>query len=175
MLESIHSKGKMAIILPHGFLFKKTKIESYIRQKLVEENYIDAIISLPGKLFYTTKIPVVILVINKAKKNKEILFIDASKEYESKRKTNILTVENQEKIQNTYKNYEEITNYSYVVKIEEIKKNNYDLSINNYVKIQNKMTNIDVDQLEKNIKFLEHKREKIQKEIRNLLNNIDEE
>ncbi len=175
MLESINSKGKMAIILPHGFLFKKTKTESYIRRKLVEENYIDAIISLPEKLFYNTKIPVIILVINKAKRQNDVLFIDASKEYESKRRTNILTVENQQKIQIVYKKYEEIPNYSYVSKIEEIRKNNYDLSINNYVKIQSKMKDIDVEQLENNIKFLENKREIIQKEIRDLLNNINEE
>lgn len=172
MLDSIHQEGKIAIILPHGFLFKKTKIEQEIRRQLVEKKYIDAIIGLPEKLFYNTKIPVTILLINKARRKDEILFIDASKQYTSERKTNILTIENQDKIANTYKNYEAIPNYSYVADLQEVRNNNYDLNIKRYVKIENIIEDINQEQIERQINSLEEEKYNIQRRIKELLDKI---
>lgn len=169
MLESISEKGKMAIILPHGFLFKKTRTEYEVRRRLIEQRYIDAIISLPEKLFYNTKMPVVILLIDKAKQRDEVLFIDASREYTSKRKTNILAKENQKKIVDTYRKYEGIANYSYIASLEEIRKNNYDLNIRKYVQIQNKIENINQEEIEKKIYELEKERYEIQKQMADLI------
>lgn len=172
MIETLVIDGKMAIALPQGFLFKKTNLEYSIRTELIEKNYIDAIISLPEKLFYNTKIPVIILVINKRKTRNEILFIDASKEYTKKRKTNILTIENQNKIVSTYQNFKKIDNYCNIVKLEEIKKNNYDLNIKTYVKIQNKIEKIDEEEIQKKINYLEQKRYKIDSQIREIIEDM---
>lgn len=173
MLENTNERGRISIILPHGFLFKKDRASRIIREKLIKENYIDAIIGLPEKLFYDTKIPVVILLIDKARKRDEILFIDASREYTKKRKNNILTVENQEKITNTYKEYKVIPNYSNIVTTEEIAKNNYDLSIEKYVEIQDKIEIIDKEMTKKYLYNLEKEKEEVETKIRDLIKNID--
>lgn len=169
MIESIHKKGKMAIILPHGFLFKKTKVDYYLRRDLIKKQFIDSIIALPEKLFYNTKIPVVIVIIDKAKIGGEILFIDSSKEYRSERKMNFLSVENQNKILQTYRNRKEIINYSYIAKLEEIEENDYDLDIKKYVKIKNKVEDINQEELEEKVYRLEQKRKRVQDQIHELI------
>ena len=173
MLESIHIYGKMAIILPHGFLFKRTNEEYRLRQRLIKNNYIDAIIGLPEKLFYNTKIPVVILIINKSRRKDGVLFIDASKEFTSKRRTNILTVENQKKIVDIYQKYEDIKACSYVANLKEIEQKDYNLSINQYIQIENKTEQINVEEIKETLQCLENERLEIQKEITELMNNIN--
>ena len=170
MIESVHERGKVAIVVPHGFLFKKNDYR--IRSDLIYKNYIDAIIALPEKLFYNTKISVVILIIDKAKKRKGVLFIDASKEYTIKRKTNILAVENQEKIVETYKNYKEIENYSYIANYKEIKNNDYDLNISKYIQNKYEIEKINQDDTQKSIYNLEQERKEIQKQIEKLIQQI---
>ncbi len=172
MIENVDQHGKVITIVPQGFLFKKSKTEYYLRKKLIEKNRISAIIALPEKLFYHTKVPVVILIIDKSKKTKDILFIDASKEYKRKRKINILTNENQDKIVDTYQKFETIDNYSYVANFEEIEQNDYELSVKKYVKSQEMMEEIDQEKLEQKIKKLEEEKHKVQKELNKLLNEI---
>ncbi len=169
MFNSINENGKVEIILPHGFLFKKSRAEYYLRKELVNNRYIDAIIGLPDKLFYDTKIPVIILSINKAKRNNEILFIDASKEYTSKRRTNILAINNQDKIVNTYNNRTEIDGFSRLVNIEEIVGNDFDLSIKRYITANNEVKSIDVDEIENKIRNLDLERKEIQEQIANII------
>ena len=171
MLESINDNGQMAIILPHGFLFKKTNAECEVRKKLIRNNYIEAVISLPEKLFFNTKIPVVILIINKAKRESDVLFIDASREYSSKRKNNILSDKNINKIVETYRKKEIIQNYSYVAKIQEIEKNNYDLNIRKYVRFQQKTNQINQEETKEKIYELENEKRCIQDKINEILNN----
>lgn len=173
MIESIDENGKIGIILPHGFLFKQTKNERHIREILIEKKYIDAIISLPEKLFYNTKIPVIILIINKNRKKDNILFIDASREYTKKRKTNILSVKNQEKIVDTYCKRENIQNYSYVAEIDEIKENNYDLSINKYIQIHNEINYIDEEEIKRSVSMLEEEKYEIERKIEILIKNMN--
>lgn len=169
MLENVHEQGKVEIVVPQGFLFKKEKLEDAVRRDLIEKKYIEAIIGLPEKLFFDTKISVVILVINKAKKREDVLFIDASNDYKSKRKTNILTVENQEKIVKAYRAYETIENYSYVASLEEIAKNDYDLSIKRYVQYQSKIEKVNEEELKEKVSQLEKERYRIDCEIRKLI------
>ncbi len=173
MLTSINEYGKIVCIVPQGFLSKHTNVEYGMRKKLINNNYIDAIINLPEKLFANTKIPVVVLVINKMRNRKEILFIDASKEYTKKRKTNILTVDNQDKIVNTYRKYEAVKNYSNVVKPEEIIENDYDLNIKLYVKMDNKTENINQKKVELEILKLEEEKNRIDNQIRTLIKNLN--
>ena len=103
MVETMKPKtGRMAVVAPHGVLFRGST-EGQIREKLVEENLLDAVIGLPEKLFYGTGIPAAILVLRKDKPDKNVLFIDGSREFVSGKNQNQLSHEHVEKIVSTYK------------------------------------------------------------------------
>ena len=169
MLGSLNEQGRMAIILPHGFLFKKTSAEYRVRKQIVEKNYIEAVIGLPEKIFYNTKIPVVILTINKAKKRQNVLFIDASREYKKQRGNNVLEKKAMNKIVENYQKSKNIQNYSYVANIKEIEKNDYDLNIKKYVNFYYEKEEVDQKKLQESILELEMERNKLQKEIEKIL------
>lgn len=131
-LDQLSNNGKMAIILPHGVLFR-SGAEGTIRQKLIELNYIDAIIGLPAKVFYNTDIPTVILVLKKNKVNKDILFMDASEEFKKAPPKNVLEEKHIDKILETYQGNKEIDRFSKLIKLEEIEENDYNLNIPRYI------------------------------------------
>ena len=124
----------MACIAPHGVLFRGAA-EGHIRKYLIEDrNYIDAIIGLPSNLFYGTSIPTCILVLKKCKETPEnILFIDASNDFEKVKNQNELREQDIDKIIKTYQNREVIEKYSNVATLEEVKANDYNLNIPRYV------------------------------------------
>lgn len=134
MIYHLDDNGTMAVVLPHGVLFRGAA-EGVIRQYLIEEkNYLDAVIGLPANVFYGTSIPTCILVFKKCRQDDNtVLFIDASNEFEKAKNQNNLTDENVEKIVDTYKNREAIDKYSYVATLDEIKENDYNLNIPRYV------------------------------------------
>lgn len=134
MLYHLADNGTMAIVLPHGALFR-SGAEGHIRKYIIEkQNYLDAVIGLPSNLFYGTSIPATILVFKKCRKDDEdILFIDASKEFEKGKNQNRLTNENITKIFDAYKSRSEIDKYSHKASVEEIKENDYNLNIPRYV------------------------------------------
>lgn len=172
MLKSTHKYGKVISIAPRGFLFKQTSQELYMRKRLLNDNYIEAIINLPEKLFYNTKIPVVILILEKRRNKNNILFIDASKEYAKKRKFNFLTEEMQDKIINTYRKYETLPNYSNVVDIEKIKENGYDLNIKLYVENNKEKENINPEEIKEELLYLKKEQKNIDEEIHNLIKKL---
>ncbi len=172
MLKSTHKYGKVICIVPRGFLFKQTSQELYMRKRLLNDNYIEAIINLPEKLFYNTKIPVVILILEKRRNKNNILFIDASKEYAKKRKFNFLTEEMQDKIINTYRKYETLPNYSNVVDIEKIKENGYDLNIKLYVENNKEKENINPEEIKEELLYLKKEQKNIDEEIHNLIKKL---
>lgn len=128
--------GTMAIILPHGVLFRGGK-ELDIRKKLLEDDNIDAVIGLPANLFYSTGIPVCIIVLKKCRKHDKILFINASSDehYEKGKRQNYLRDEDVEKIVDTYQFRKEESRYSRQVSLSEIKENDYNLNITRYVSL----------------------------------------
>ena len=132
-LYHLGQQGTMAIVLPHGVLFRGDA-EGAIRRRLIEKNYIDAVIGLPGKLFTNTDIPVCIVVL---KKNRQlgngILMIDASQYYIKGKKQNALQEKDIARIIETYTGCIEVKNYSHLATLEEIKKNDYNLNITRYV------------------------------------------
>ncbi len=135
LLHGIHFLGKegtMAIILPHGVLFRGGA-EERIRTKLLKDNHIDTVIGLPSNLFYSTGIPVCILVLKKCKKQDDVLFINASDQYEKGKRQNTLSENHLEDIVETYKYRYERERYSRKVSMEEIEKNGYNLNISRYV------------------------------------------
>lgn len=131
-LYHLGEEGTMAIILPHGVLFRGAA-EGAIRQKIIDKNYLDAVIGLPANIFYGTGIPTVILVFKKNRQTKDVLFIDASSEFEKAKNQNKLTTENIEKIVVTYKNRQDVERYAHVASRDEIKENDYNLNIPRYV------------------------------------------
>lgn len=135
LLHGFHFLGKegtMAIILPHGVLFRGGA-EERIRTKLLKDNHIDTVIGLPSNLFYSTGIPVSILVLKKCKKHDDILFINASEQYEKGKRQNTLSEKHLDNIIETYKFRNERERYSRKVSMEEIEKNGYNLNISRYV------------------------------------------
>jgi type I restriction enzyme M protein len=141
LLHGFHFLGKegtMAIILPHGVLFRGGA-EERIRTKLLKDNHIDTVIGLPSNLFYSTGIPVCILVLKKCKKQDDVLFINSSEHYQKGKRQNTLREgENGEpndiqKIVETYQYRTDIERYSRKVSMDEIEKNGYNLNISRYV------------------------------------------
>ena len=132
-LYHLGQKGTMAIVLPHGVLFR-SGAEGAIRQRLIDKNYIDAIIGLPGKLFANTGIAVCIVVLKKNRSiGDSILVIDASKHFTKGKDHNILQDKDIARIVDTYSQRIENTGYSHLVSLDELKKNDYNLNIPRYV------------------------------------------
>jgi type I restriction enzyme M protein len=161
LLHGFHflsKEGTMAIILPHGVLFRGGA-EARIREKLLEENYIDTIIGLPSNLFYSTGIPVCILVLKKCKKKDDVLFINASEQFEKGKRQNILSEKHLDNIVETYKFRNERERYSRRVSMDEIKKNDYNLNISRYVSTSE-------DEIQINLKDVNTKLTEINKSIK---------
>jgi type I restriction enzyme M protein len=161
----------MAIILPHGVLFRGGK-EAAIRRKLLEDGHIDTVIGLPANLFYSTGIPVCILVLKKCKKPDDVLFINAEKHFEKGKRQNYLTPEHIKKIVDTYQYRKEEKRYARRVTMEKIEKHDYNLNISRYVstakpepEIDLKATHAELVEVEKEIKVAKDKHNKFLKEL----------
>jgi len=124
--------GVMAIILPHGVLFRGGA-EARIRRKLLEDGHIDTVIGLPANLFYSTGIPVCILVLKRCKKPDDVLFINAEKHFEKGKRQNYLKPEHIQKIIDTYQHRREEERYARRVEMDEIEANDFNLNISRYV------------------------------------------
>ena len=122
----------MAIILPHGVLFRGG-VESRIRTKLLRDGHIDTVIGLPSNLFFSTGIPVCILVLKKCKKPDDVLFINASEHYDKGKRQNQLLPEHIDKIVETYQHRKEEDRYARRVSMEEIETNDCNLNISRYI------------------------------------------
>ena len=134
MIASLNDKGKMAVIVPHGVLFRGGK-EKDIREELINKGILEAVIGLPMNLFYGTGIPACVLVVNKNRSDdkEKILFINADKEFKDGKNQNKLRYEDIEKIRYVFDSKEEIPKYSRLVKISDIEEEDYNLNIRRYV------------------------------------------
>jgi type I restriction enzyme M protein len=133
MIETLKPvTGRMGVVVPHGVLFRGSS-EGKIREKLINENLLDAVLGLPEKLFYGTGIPAAILIFKKQKSDDSVLFIDASREFKSGKNQNNLTEDNIAKIIATYRARASVDKYAYLATLQEIKDNDYNLNIPRYV------------------------------------------
>lgn len=166
MIYHLNDGGTMACVAPHGVLFRGAA-EGKIRQFLIEKkNYIDAVIGLPANIFYGTSIPTCILVMKKCRKDDDnILFIDASREFEKVKTQNKLRYEHIEKIVNTYRERKEIDKYSHCATLDEIRENDYNLNIPRYVDTFEEEAPIDIKQVMADIKSLEAQRADLDAQI----------
>jgi type I restriction enzyme M protein len=149
LLHGFHflsENGTMAIILPHGVLFRGGA-EERIRTKLLKDNNIDTVIGLPSKLFYSTGIPVCVLVLKKCKKEDDVLFINASEHFENGKRQHSLSKGHIKSIVETYKYRKETERYSRKVSLEEIEKNDYNLNITRYISTAKPEPRIDLKEV----------------------------
>ncbi len=149
-------EGTMAIILPHGVLFRGGA-EEKIRRKLLEDGHIDTVIGLPANLFYSTGIPVCILVLKKCKKTDDILFINASEHFEKGKRQNQLSPEHIKKIVETYQFRKEEGRYSRRVSMSEISSNDHNLNISRYISTAKAEEEIDLLEVNKELVAIEEK------------------
>ena len=147
----LREDGVMAIILPHGVLFRGGA-EAKIRRKLLDDGHIDTIIGLPANLFYSTGIPVCILVLKKCKNFDNVLFINASEHFEKGKRQNFLSDKHIEKIIDTYRERpESVERYARRVRMDEIEANDYNLNISRYVSTAKEEAAIDLSATHKEL------------------------
>ncbi|BFL66705.1 type I restriction-modification system subunit M [Staphylococcus capitis] len=169
----LDDEGTMAVVLPHGVLFRGAA-EGTIRKYLIEEkNYLDAVIGLPANLFFGTSIPTCVLVFKKCRKaDDDVVFIDASQSFEKGKNQNHLTDEDVEKIVETYSKRETIDKYSYVASLDEIKENDYNLNIPRYVDTFEEEEPIDLDQVQQQLKDIDKEIANVESEINEYLKEL---
>ncbi|MBR5129873.1 MAG: type I restriction-modification system subunit M [Alphaproteobacteria bacterium] len=170
--------GRVAVIVPHGVLFRGSS-EGKIRQAFIEENILDAVIGLPANLFLNVGIPVAFLIFDKSREKgganenrKDVLFIDASKEYVSGKKQNTLSEEHINKIVDTYKNRREIEKYSHIATFDEIKENDFNLNIPRYVDTFEEEEEVDLAKVKVEIVDLENELQKVQSQMTEYLKEL---
>jgi type I restriction enzyme M protein len=160
LLHGFHflsDEGTMAIILPHGVLFRGGA-EERIRAKLLKDGHIDAVIGLPANLFFSTGIPVCILVLKRCKKFNDVLFVNTSgsEYFEKGKRQNFLSAKHIDKIIDAYQYRKNEERYSRCVSMEEIAKNEYNLNISRYVSTAKPEEKIDINQVSKDLAKIEN-------------------
>lgn len=168
---AVEHSGKVGVIVPHGVLFRGSS-EKVIREKLIRENLLEAVIGLPGNLFFGTSIPAAILLFNKGKKHNDVLFIDASKEYESGKKQNKLREEHLTKIVTTYRAFADVPKYAHRATLQEIEGNDFNLNIPRYVDTFEAEEAIDLKAVQKEIAQLEGELSEVKTQISTYLKEL---
>lgn len=185
LVESCYEKeGRVSVVVPHGVLFRGAA-EGRIRQKMIEENLLDAVIGLPGNLFPTTNIPVAILIFDRSREKKprmdtnghelrdDVLFIDAGKDFLPSKNQNVLRDKDIEKIVDTYKCRKAVDKYSYLASFDEIKENDFNLNIPRYVDTFEEEEEIDIDAVQEEIDRLEKKLVEVREKMAEKLKSIE--
>lgn len=179
MIETLKPQtGRMAVIVPHGVLFRGGA-EGKIRKQLIDENIIDAVIGLAPGLFQTTGIPVAILVVDRSREkggarqdDKNILFIEASKQFKAGKAQNSLTEENANKIFDTFIARQDVEKFAHVATPDEIKENDYNLNITRYVDTFEEEEEIDISATIKAIDELNPQLEKLEAQMKHYLKEL---
>jgi len=172
MIHHLSESGTLAVVLPHGVLFRGSS-EEVIRTKIIRDyNYLDAVIGLPANLFFGTSIPTCILVLKKCRNDNDVVFIDASKYFENGKNQNYLREEDLTRILDAYKARKDIDKFMHVASLKEIEDNEYNLNIPRYVDTFEEEEPIDIHAVMAEIKELEAKRDELDKEIEKYLKEL---
>lgn len=179
MIETLNESGKAGVVVPHGVLFRGAT-EGKIRQKTIEENLLEAVIGLPANLFFGTGIPAAILVFNKEKKDNNVLFIDASQQFDSGKNQNKLNEGHIDRIVATYRKFNEgklnpgvvEDKYSFVAIFDEIEENDFNLNIPRYVDTFEEEPEVDIKAVQKEIDRLEDELKVVQGQMENYLKEL---
>jgi type I restriction enzyme M protein len=174
MIHHLDDNGTMAVVLPHGVLFRGAA-EEVIRTYLIKDkNYLDAVIGLPANIFFGTSIPTTILVFKKCKTDTNVLFIDASNDYKKEKNQNVLHPEHIEKILDTYQERLAIDKYSHVASLDEIKSNDFNLNIPRYVDTFEEEEQVDLVEVRSKLVDVDQEIENITTEINEYLKELGE-
>lgn len=168
-LEHLNQCGRLIAILPHGILFRGAG-EGKIREWMVKERLIHAVIGLPDKLFLNTSIPVFIFVLQR--KSENVLFIDASKDFVKKSAQNDMTEEQISRVVSTYLNRNEIDKYSHIASYSEIEENDYNLNIPRYVDSFIPEQLPDATEILENLKTIDEEEQMVKTELYKMLSNL---
>lgn len=172
MVETaVNDGGRVGVVVPHGVLFRGAS-EGRIRRAMLEENLLEAVIGLPEKLFFGTGIPAAILIFRKGRRRKEVLFIDASREFEAGTKQNRLSGANIDKIVKTHKGFKAIDKYCHLATAEEIAENDYNLNIPRYVDTFEPEAEVDLAAVSREIDATEKKLAEVQGRIKGYLREL---
>lgn len=170
-LYHLKSNGTMAIVLPHGVLFRGAA-EGKIREKLLRSGNIYAVIGLPANLFYNTSIPTCIIVLKKHRDGRDVLFIDASKKFKKGKKQNEMEDEHINSVLDLYAKRETVDKESYLATFEDIEKNDFNLNIPRYVDNFEKEPDVDINALLLDMKKTDEEIAKTETEFLSLLNEL---
>ena len=177
IIRSMNTNGRAGIVLPHGVLFRGGS-EGRIREQILKNDLVDAIVALPPKLFYGTGIPAAIWILNKNKpvnKKGKVLIIDGERDFLEGKNQNSLRKQDIEKIIKAYDKYEDSDKYARVVDMKEIEENEFNLNVRRYIDGSEEQEQIDVKQVWKELKQLETEREKINKQVASFLKELNYE
>jgi type I restriction enzyme M protein len=171
-------KGRVVVVAPHGVLFRGSS-EARIRQKLIEDNLLDAVIGLPPNLFFSTSIPVAILVFDRSREkagvnenHQNVIFIDASNDFQSGKNQNALLDKHLEKIVQVYRERKDVPKYAHVASLEEIKENDFNLNIPRYVDTFEEEEEIDILAVQQEIEQLEAELAEVRGKMRKYLKEL---
>lgn len=167
ILKSLNVNGRAGIVLPHGVLFRGGS-EGRIREQIIKNDLLEAVIGLPPKLFYGTGIPAAILILNRNKspeKQDKVLIIDAEKDFLEGKNQNSLRKQDIEKIIKAYNQYEDVEKYARAVDVKEIKENEYNLNVRRYIDSNDEQEEIDVKHVWEELQTLEKGRDEINKKV----------
>lgn len=167
MVSTLNHEGKAGVVMPHGVLFRGGA-EGKIREGLLKDDLVEAIIGLPSNLFYGTGIPACILILNRNKANNQkgnVFILDGSKDYQEGKNQNVLRSKDIDKIVQAYDAWEDQEKYCRVIDLEEIKENDYNLNIARYIDTTEEEEEIDVQAALNDLKKLEQEREEIEEKM----------
>ena len=167
----LKDSGTMAIVLPHGVLFRGAA-EGVIRKKLLEDGSIDTVIGMPANLFFGTSIPTTVIILKKNRTSRDVLFIDASKDFIKGKNQNKLSQENIDRIVETYKKREDVEKFAHVASFEEIKENDFNLNIPRYVDTFEEQEEVDIVELGKEIVALNQQIKSAEKDFLSMLDEL---
>jgi type I restriction enzyme M protein len=170
-LYHLKSSGTMAIVLPHGVLFRGAA-ERKIREKLLRAGNIHAVIGLPANLFYNTSIPTCIMVLKKHREGRDVLFIDASRKFEKGKKQNAMTDEHIDSVIELYNRRETVEKESFLAEFEDIEKNDFNLNIPRYVDNFEQEEEVDLNALLNDMKQTEGEINRIQGEFVSMIKDL---
>ena len=170
-LYHLKNNGTMAIVLPHGVLFRGAA-EGKIREKLLRSGNIYAVIGLPANLFYNTSIPTCIIVLKKHRDGRDVLFIDASQMFDKGKKQNSMNDEHINSVMELYKNRETVEKQSYLASFEDIEKNDFNLNIPRYVDNFEEEEEIDLNEILSDMAKTDEELDKVQGEFVSLLKEL---
>ena len=179
MIEvALPKQGRVVVIAPHGVLFRGSS-EGRIGKKLIEENLLDAVIGLPPNLFPSTSIPVAVLIFDRSREEggereacQEVMFIDASSDFQSGKNQNLLLDSHLEKIVKTYLNWQDVDKYAHVATFEEIEENDFNLNIPRYVDTFEEEEEIDLKEVQAEIESLEDQLGEVRGKMRDYLKEL---